>query len=124
VWWQPQPTLRGTFRRFVVFSRYNVWAGRQRYWHYGLARTYVISLLFCGLALLHNPWWLVAPLLILLARTARSIWQRRERRGLRWLSNPIQFFGVATLLVTIDVASFVGWLQALRQPAKEGLNAS
>jgi glycosyltransferase involved in cell wall biosynthesis len=113
VWWQPQPTLRGTWRRFLVFSRFNVWAGRERYWHYGIARFYAVCLVFVALALLHSWWWLSVPVLGLFARAAKSIWQRRDGRGLLWALNPLQFAGVAVMLAVIDAATFAGWAQAL-----------
>ena len=115
VWWQPQRTVAGTFRRFTAFSRANVAAGRQRHWHYGIARVYAISSVFVILALLHHAFWLVLPVLLLLARVGKSIWQRRDGRGILWFANPLQFFGVAMLLVVIDLATFRGWIQAVGQ---------
>ncbi len=120
VWWQPQRTVAGTFRRFVTFSRVNVLAGRQRYWHYAIARAYGVSALFVLLAVFHHPVWLVVPLLILLARAGRSIWRRRDGRSILWATNPVQFAGVALLLLVIDAASFVGWAQAMSERSKEG----
>jgi glycosyltransferase involved in cell wall biosynthesis len=120
VWWQPPRTVGATFRRFAVFSRYNVLAGRQQYWHYGLARQYLLALPFAALALLHSLLWLIVPLLGGLARVARAIWARREGRGVLWLVNPAQFFGVAMIVAVIDAATFVGWAQAIRQRNKAG----
>ena len=118
IWWHLQPTLSATFKRFEVYSRHNVWAGRQRGWHYGIARQYLLMLVLVVLALVHSPWWLVVIALGLAARVAKSIWRRRrERSGLGWLFNPIQFLGVAVIILTIDLATFVGWAQALwRRP--------
>lgn len=115
VWWQLQPSLRRTFRKFVVYSRHNVWANRQRYWHYGIARQYAIALLFIALALLHSAWWGIVLVIGLAARVLKSIWRRRENRGLLWTLNPLRFFGVAVILLCIDLATFVGWAQALWQ---------
>ncbi len=111
--WQVQPTLAGTFRRFTLYSKHNVWAGRQWDWHYGIARTYLLGLPFLVLALVHSAWWLVVPVLMALARVGKSLWVRREGRGLLWLLNPVQFAGVGVILLTIDFATLVGWVQAL-----------
>lgn len=126
VWWQPPRTLRATFRRFSVFSRHNVWAGRQRHWHYGVARIYLVNLLFVALAFAHSWWWLCVPLLITAARVAKSIWQRRENRGLAWLLNPARFLTVGVVLAVIDLATFVGWAQALlsRRPQSAALEST
>ena len=110
--WRLQPTLARTYRRFVLYSKHNVWAGRQRDWHHGIAWQYLVALPFVVLAFAHSPWWLGVPLLGALTRVAKSLWVRREGRGLIWLLKPIQFAGVGVILTAIDLATFVGWLQA------------
>jgi glycosyltransferase involved in cell wall biosynthesis len=118
VWWELRPDFASTFKKFVLYSRHNVWAGRARQWHYGVARQYALVAVFILLAVLHSAWWLSAVALWLVARTFRSIWRRREGRRLSWALNPAQFFGVMTIILTIDLATFVGWAQArARQPA-------
>jgi glycosyltransferase involved in cell wall biosynthesis len=111
--WQLQPNLARTFRRFALYSKHNVWAGRQRFWHYGIARQYAVALLFVVLAVVHSVWWLLVPALGLAARAAKSILRHREGRGLLWALNPLQFAGVVLVLLTVDLATFVGWAQAL-----------
>jgi glycosyltransferase involved in cell wall biosynthesis len=110
--WQLQPSLGRTYGRFVLYSRHNVWAGRQRDWHHGIAKMYLLTVCFIVVGMVHSRWWLGAPLLFYLARVAKSIWVRREGRGLLWLLNPIQFAGVGVILAAIDLATFVGWIQA------------
>lgn len=112
VWWQIQPDLCRTFCRFVLYSRHNVWAGRQRYWHYGVMQFYLLAACFLVLGFVHHPAWLLVPLLGALFRVAKSIWMRREGRGLAWLLDPVQFAGVALILAAIDLATFTGWIQA------------
>lgn len=118
VWWEMQPDLAQTFRRFALYSKHNVWLGRQWDWHYGIARQYAVAAVFVMLAIVHNPWWLVVPLLGFGARVFRSVWRRREGRGLLWALNPAQLASVGVILLTIDLATFVGWAQAMksRQP--------
>lgn len=120
--WQLQPTLSRTFKKFVLYSRHNVWAGRERFWHYGVARQYLLASLFIIAALFHSAWWLVALPLALALRTARSIWLRREGRGLLWALNPVQFLYVAVIILTIDAATFTGWAQALVLRAPDPVN--
>jgi glycosyltransferase involved in cell wall biosynthesis len=112
VWWQLQPTLAKTFRRFMLYSRHNVWVGRQWDWHYRLARQYAVWLVFVVLALVHSWWWLVVPGAGLFARAAKSIYVRREGRGLAWMLNPVQFAGVVLIMLAVDLATFTGWAQA------------
>jgi glycosyltransferase involved in cell wall biosynthesis len=118
VWWQLQPTAAGTFRRFVLYSRHNVQAGLQKHWHHGLARHYALAAVMVALAVLHDwRWSLVLPS-ALIARTARLIWRHRASLQGMSLANPVQFLGVMAVILTVDVATFVGWAQALvRRPA-------
>ena len=122
VWWQLQPTLARTYARFALYSKHNVWAGRQRFWHYGVARLYAFALVCFALALAHSPWWLAVPALGLVARAAKSVWRHREGRGLRWLLNPARLLYVVVITLTLDLATFAGWAQALlsRPPAQAG----
>jgi glycosyltransferase involved in cell wall biosynthesis len=115
VWWQLRPDLSSTFRKFVLYSRHNVLAGQQRYWHYGLVRYYLLSLPFVIAGLWHSYWWLAIPLLIFLARVAKNIFIRRENRSLLRLLNPAQFVTVAFIQAVIELATFIGWGQAIWQ---------
>jgi glycosyltransferase involved in cell wall biosynthesis len=123
VWWRLQPTLARTWRRFVVYSRCNVLAGRQRFWHYGVARQYLAVAVCIALAVAMSPWWLALPLLAFLTRVGRSIWIRRGTRPWWWCFNPAQFALVALIVVAIDVATFVGWAQAFMTAAEPSLSA-
>ena len=114
-WWRLQPTLGRTYKRFEVYSRCNVWAGRQRYWHYGIARQYLLALGLILLSIFHSPWWLVGLALYFALRVVKRIWRRQENQQLLSFLNPLQFVGVAIVMLTIDLATFVGWAQALWQ---------
>jgi glycosyltransferase involved in cell wall biosynthesis len=127
IWWRLRPDLGSTFRKFVSYSKHNVWAGRQRFWHYGIARQYALATPFVLLGVFQSPWWFAVPILGLCARTAKSIWQRREGRGLVWMLNPAQYLLVALLILTIDAATFAGWLLASvadRKPLESELIAT
>lgn len=120
VWWQMQPDLAHTFRKFLLYSKHNVWAGRQWDWHYGVARQYAVAAVFVLLALLHSAWWLVGLLLWISSRVFKSVWQRREGRGLLWALNPVQAAGVGVILLAIDAATFIGWAQAKMKRPEAG----
>jgi hypothetical protein len=111
-WWELRPSLLGTFQRFELYSRHNVWAGRQRFWHYGVARAYAVGALVVLLAVLISPWLLVLLPVGLLLRALKSIWTRRDGRSVLWALNPMQLAGVAGLVFVLDLATFVGWVRA------------
>lgn len=121
VYWQLRPDLASTFRKFALYSKHNVWAGMQGDWHYGVARQYAIYLIAILMMWLQSWWWVLVPVALFAARVMKSIWTKREGRGLAWALNPVQFFGVAGILGAIDLAMFVGWFQALitRQEVEE-----
>ncbi len=111
--WQTQPDLASTFRRFALYSNHNVQAGRQWDWHHGVARHYVfVVALLVLLAVLHSPWWWLGIPAWLCARIFLAIWRRRKGRKLLWLLNPARIVVVGAILITIDLATFAGWLQA------------
>ena len=113
VWWQLRPSLLSTFRRFVLYSRHNVLAGRQKYWHYGIARQYVLALIVALVALFSGMWWLLFAIpLGLLLRVFKSIWSRRETLSVLGLINPFRWVHVLIITLAIDLATFVGWIQA------------
>lgn len=111
--WFLRPDLTSTFRKFVLYSKHNVWAKRQWDWHYGIAKQYLIILPFIVLAVLHSPWWLIGILLWLMARTVKRIVPHRYEFGLMPLLNPVYFFSIMFLILVIDLATFIGWGQAI-----------
>jgi glycosyltransferase involved in cell wall biosynthesis len=111
--WQLQSTLKATYRRFALYSYHNVLAGRQRYWHYGIARKYFLALVIAILGAVHNRIWLLALALFAIARVAKAIWNYDEQRRLIRLFNPGRLLLVGTILAVIDLATFVGWVRAV-----------
>jgi glycosyltransferase involved in cell wall biosynthesis len=111
--WSLPATLTKTFARFRLYSRHNVYAGRQRYWHYGVLRFYICAAA-AALAVFFLNWrWSVLALpLALAARALKSIWLRRQGWSLLSLLNPMQFLFVIVLWIVLDAATFTGWIEA------------
>lgn len=115
VYWQLRQNLKSTFQRFKLYSTYNVWAGRQRYWHYGVARQYGLVLIFILLTLfIHWAFILFIPLW-LLARALKRIYLHRHEFGTRDLFNPVAWCRIMGLTLAIDMATFAGWWKALQK---------
>lgn len=112
VYWQLRPDIPSTFAKFVLYSNKNVVAGRQWDWHYGILKQYVLVLLIILLAFVHSWWWLIALPLWLAARTAKRLLPFRHEHGLVGLLNPFHFVFTSFLLLMIDAATFIGWVQA------------
>jgi len=111
-WWSLQPDTRSTFARFRNYSYHNVMAGRLREWHMGVARNYFIIAVILVAAYVWNAQLAWLALLLQAARAAKYIYQRR--RGLPFFDvvNPAQFLMVFWIATVIDIATFVGWVQA------------
>jgi glycosyltransferase involved in cell wall biosynthesis len=112
VYWQTPPTVAATYRRFWQYSRLNVLLGRQRYWHYGVARLYLAGAAALAVALTSDrrAVWLLplGPLI----RACHSLWKHRGEFGLAFVLNPVRIVGVAGLTLVVDAATFSGWASA------------
>jgi glycosyltransferase involved in cell wall biosynthesis len=114
VTWQLQSSFGSTFRRFRSYSMHNVAAGQQRYWHYGVARQWAVAAGVVVVAIIgRRPrlLWLLPTGLA--ARTGRTLANRREGRSWGWVLRPFQFSTVAAIIAVIDVATLIGWVDAL-----------
>lgn len=110
--WDLPETLGRVFRRFESYSMHNVIAGRQRDWHYGVAKIYlagaIVLLAACHVHVLF--WGLFFAFGV--ARAVKSIITRRGDHGILWCFRPDRVVSVLLLLLWIDVATFVGWAHA------------
>ena len=107
VWWRLRPNLSSTYQRFRLYSAHNVRAGLQRFWHYGVARQYAVYGPLLLLAFLHDPGWGMVIVGLFGLRAGKRIWQRREGKSGEWRWVP----AVSLLLLTIDLATFHGWVE-------------
>lgn len=121
VFWQLRPDLPSTFEKFIVYSKHNVLVGRAWDWHYGVARQYLIALLFVILAFVNSWWWLIMVFLWLAARVAKRILSHRFEYGLKPLLNPVYFVGITFTILIVDLATFIGWGQALLHKENTGI---
>lgn len=112
VHWKLPPSPAALFRRFSLFSRHNVWAGRQRQWHFGMARFYALCIPFFLAAVVWNVLWLVPAAGLWLLRVVKSIQARSDGRGAAWVLQPARVLGAAWVLGIVELATWIGWLQA------------
>jgi glycosyltransferase involved in cell wall biosynthesis len=124
VHWQLRQTLAATFKRFDLYSMYNVWAGRQAFWHYGLARLYSLLIPFILLGIFwHYYWFFILPVWAL-ARVGKRFYIHRHEYHLTNILNPVLFFQVLLITLLVDMATFTGWFKALIQKPFKGTIAS
>lgn len=113
MYWQLCPNFFSVFRKFILYSKFNVWIGREWQWHYGIAKQYLIVLPFVIAVLLHSWWWLTAVAAWVFIRTAKRILQHRYEFSFSVIFNPFIFVGVMCLILTIDLAMYIGWMQGI-----------
>ncbi|MBL0272554.1 MAG: hypothetical protein IPQ06_05650 [Chitinophagaceae bacterium] len=121
VYWQLRPNLGSTFQKFDLYSTSNVWAGRQAYWHYGIARQYGLMLIFLLLGFFHSWFWLLLLPAWMVARVVKRNWSHRYEYGTKQLFSPAVFFTVMLITLVIDAATFSGWLKALLKKQETGI---
>lgn len=114
VHWQLPTSLPATWRRFRLYSRHNVDAGRQRHWHRGVARIYAGGVVIVGVGLLTDRRVLILAAVGPLARAVKRLWGHRIDRGLAFVVNPARILGVVGLTAVVDAATLSGWLDARR----------
>lgn len=115
VYWEIRKDLRSTFKKFYLYSAYNVWAGRQDDWHYGIARQYFLALLAMLAAVFYNGFfWLFFPAWFFARALKRAIMNRQILGNS--VFDPRVLFMVMLILFTIDMATFSGWIKAILHP--------
>jgi len=110
--WELPPGFRATYRKFKLYSTHNVWAGRQAHWHYGVARQYAFLLIPVSLAIFQSAYWLILIPVWIAARTFKRMIVHRYQFGSKIFINPLIFLTVMMIILTIDTATFTGWINA------------
>ncbi len=113
IYWDLRPTLASTFQKFVIYSKYNVLAGRQAYWHHSIRRQYLTIAIFSIAALLHHWLWILFIPAWFGAWAFRQLWRNREEHGLWLCFNPFALALIMILKFVIDMATFSGWIKAI-----------
>lgn len=120
VYWNTQPTLWRTFKRFVAYSRNNIRAGLWSRWQAAIFKRYALLVLYAllGLAFVRR-WWLVTVvalwLVMLAARAALSLWRNRRYYPASAAHNASRLLLLVPLIATLDAAAIGGtinWLVA------------
>jgi glycosyltransferase involved in cell wall biosynthesis len=116
MYWQLRPGLKSTVKKFVLYSRHNVYAGKQKDWHCAILKQYILVSPFILAAIFHSGWWMAGILLWLVARTFKRLWPHRHEYGITRIFNPFYFLGTMLMALVIDIATFTGWAHAKTNP--------
>jgi glycosyltransferase involved in cell wall biosynthesis len=113
VHWQLRPNLISTFQKFVLYSKFNVWAGRQRYWHYGILRQYLLMFAIVVPATFFVKWAILLVLPWFASRAVKRILLYKSQFGYQPLIEAKVLLGIMVIIITIDIATFTGWIHAI-----------
>lgn len=117
VYWKLKPTLGATFKRFLIYSRNNIRAGRFREWQATILMRYAVLAILFVTALIVEPawvWFSVAVwLLMLVARAIVSIRRNRICYPASFLRNVLRGAMVMSLLAVLDATAIIGSIQWL-----------
>ena len=124
VFWRLRPTLKSTFKRFLVYSLHNIRAGYFNRWQGKILFRYAMLLVILVAVLIVDPRWFWVPfalwLLMLMARAIVAIWRNRECYPGSFAHNVRRTLTVIAILAVLDGAAIVGWLQWLLLDAFRG----
>jgi hypothetical protein len=114
--WQIQGSTGTTFRRFALYSRHNLAAGRARYWHLGVARLYLalaVAITFAVGAGMLSLGVVLVPVFFL-SRALKAALTKRKSFPFNTL-HPPRVAGAAAILFVVDCATAFGALAWLLQ---------
>lgn len=115
--WQMQPTLWKTFRRFVVYARYNIRAGLWRKWQAAIFGRYALVGIATVPAIVFGIKWLIVPLLfwlsLLLARAIMALRRNRHSYPATISRNGLRLLLIVPIIATLDAAAFAGTISWL-----------
>lgn len=117
VYWNIKPSLGSTFKRFVVYSRYNIRAGLWRQWQAAILSRYLLLITLAVPVFIFGLTWLLLPLslwfLMLLARAIVSIRRHRRTHPATLGHNLKRLLVLTPLVAVLDAAAIIGaanWL--------------
>jgi glycosyltransferase involved in cell wall biosynthesis len=117
VFWRLRPTLKSTFKRFLVYSLNNIRAGLFNQWQAKILFRYAALLVVLVALLIFDPRlsWVAFALwaLMLIARATLSIWRNRKCYPGSFVRNMRRALMVIAILVVLDSAAIIGSLQWL-----------
>lgn len=133
VYWNIQPSLWRTFRRFVEYSRNNIRAGLFAEWqgrifiYYALIAASTVNHLAIGPRALFGPpilWFL-----LMIARATMALYRNRRSYPASHARNLVRLCLLVPIIATLDAAAFIGsinWLlgDKLRQKGSRGQDES
>jgi glycosyltransferase involved in cell wall biosynthesis len=117
VYWNIQPNLWRTFRRFVAYSRNNIRAGLFAEWQGPIFIYYALLAASTFTAFVFGPRALFVPpilwLLFLIARATKALRRNRKSYPASYARNFARLFLLVPIIATLDAAAFIGsinWL--------------
>lgn len=117
IFWDMQPTLWRTFRRFVTYSRHALRAGLWRQWHRAVFTRYMLLLPPALFAFHFDTGWVILPaalwLLMLSARASAALYRNRRMYPASIRRNALRFLLLIPMIAAIDAATIIGtiaWL--------------
>ncbi len=124
VYWRLRSSLKSTFKRFLVYSLNNMRAGLFNQWQARILFRYAILLLVLLATLIVEPRWFWLPIalwvLMMVARSIVSIWRNRNCYPATFLRNLRRSGMIFAILIVLDAAAIIGWLQWLFVDALRG----
>jgi cellulose synthase/poly-beta-1,6-N-acetylglucosamine synthase-like glycosyltransferase len=117
VFWNIQPNLWRTFKRFVTYSRHNIRAGLFAEWQGRIFIYYALIAASIVPAFFLSSWWFFVNLvlwpLLLMARAVKALRRNRQSYPASHARNFARLCLLIPIIATLDAAAFIGsinWL--------------
>lgn len=108
VWWNIQPDLKSTFKRFSEYSMHDIIAGRFMDWHFGVIKMHVLGMILFIFGIVHSRWWLALIVLAITARVMKPIIIKSENVSLIECLHIKRVFLVLLIIFSTDLAMYNG----------------
>jgi glycosyltransferase involved in cell wall biosynthesis len=114
VFWNIQPGILGTFKRFITYSRNNMRAGLWKQWQSTIFTRYLILAVVASFAVFAGWKWLLLPLILWLALMVLRGLVAIRRNRVEYPSgvgrNLLRLFVLVPVLMVLDAAALIGTL--------------
>ena len=111
--WDIPSDMRSAYRRFRDYSYHDMMANRYLGWHLPVLKMYVVAIICVMLGILFTPLFFLVPMFGFAARVARKIYVNRREPYIRTALFPLYTVFTGFLILSIDIAMYVGWIRYL-----------
>jgi glycosyltransferase involved in cell wall biosynthesis len=117
VYWNIQPNLWRTFKRFMEYARNNIRAGLWRDWQAAILLRYALIAMSIVPVFFVGSWWLFVPFMfclwLMIARAIKALRRNRHSYPATHARNLVRLCLLVPIIAVIDAAAIIGSIKWL-----------